>query len=188
MKILLVDNYDSFTYNLLQLLEEFGAETIDIVKNNAITLSAIAQYDKILLSPGAGLPAEAGFMCDMIRQYAPTKSILGICLGHQAIGEVFGASLFNLPQVYHGLTIEMEITDTQNYLFQNIPLKSKVGLYHSWAVSTDNFPQTLQITAKSADVVMGVRHIEYDVQGLQFHPESIMSEYGQEMVYNWLKG
>ena len=187
MKILVFDNYDSFTYNLVQYLEKATAAKVDVVRNDKIPLGEINKYDKILLSPGPGLPAEAGILMELIREYAPKKSILGICLGQQAIGEVFGGKLTNLDSVYHGVATEMEVVK-EDVLFKGIPKKFKGGRYHSWVVDEQNFPVDLEITVKDENgYVMGLRHKKYDVRGLQFHPESILTEHGLQMIKNWVE-
>ena len=186
MKILVFDNYDSFTYNLVQYLERVSTAHIDVIRNDKIPLAEIAKYDKILLSPGPGIPSEAGILLDVIREYAPTKSILGVCLGQQAIGEVFGGKLINLDSVYHGVATEMEVVKDE-ILFKGIPKKFKGGRYHSWVVDANNFPAELEVTVKDENgFVMGLRHKKYDVRGVQFHPESILTEYGLGMIKNWM--
>ena len=186
MKILVLDNYDSFTYNLVHLIRENGF-VVDIFRNDKISLEDVARYDKILLSPGPGIPDEAGIMKQVVREYGPTKSILGICLGHQGIGEVYGASLFNIPNVLHGVTSLTEITDQDEYLFQGVPVKFQATHYHSWAVLPESIPSELKVTAQNNEgLIMGLRHHKYDVKGLQFHPESIMTPEGPKMIKNWL--
>jgi len=186
MKILVLDNYDSFTYNLVHLIRENGF-VVDIFRNDKISLEDVARYDKILLSPGPGIPDEAGIMKQVVREYGPTKSILGICLGHQGIGEVFGASLFNIPNVLHGVTSLTEITDQDEYLFHGVPVKFQATHYHSWAVLPESIPSELKVTAQNNEgLIMGLRHLKYDVKGLQFHPESIMTPEGPKMIKNWL--
>lgn len=187
MKILVFDNYDSFTYNLVHLIKALGYNDLDVHRNDKITLEEIKKYDKILLSPGPGIPSEAGLLHDVIKTYASSKSILGVCLGHQAIGEVFGGTLTNLEKVYHGIAIDTNviIPDT---LFNNLPEKFKTGRYHSWVVDRKDFPQQLEITAEDElGKIMALRHKNYDVKGVQFHPESILTEYGEELMLNWLK-
>jgi anthranilate synthase component II len=186
MKILVLDNYDSFTYNLVHMLRELGHEPA-IFRNDKITIEEVEVYDKILLSPGPGIPDEAGILKQLIKEYASTKSILGVCLGHQAIAEVFGGTLFNIPNVLHGVTSPVTITDNEENLFKKIPNAFNVCHYHSWAVSDKNFPKELAITARNAEgLVMALRHKQYDVRGVQFHPESIMTEHGMDMIKNWL--
>ena len=186
MKILVFDNYDSFTYNLVQYLERVSSVKPEVFRNDKISLDEINKYDKILLSPGPGVPSEAGILLDVIKKYAPTKSILGVCLGQQAIGEVFGGRLVNLDSVYHGVATEMEIVK-DDLLFKGLPKKFKAGRYHSWVVDEKNFPSELDITCKDENgYVMGLRHKKYDVRGVQFHPESILTEHGLEMISNWI--
>ena len=187
MKILVLDNYDSFTYNLVQYLEKASNRKADVFRNDKITLEKIKKYDKILLSPGPGIPAESGILLDVIHEYAPKKSILGVCLGHQAIGEVFGGKLINLDSVYHGVATEMEVV-IEDILFKGIPNKFIAGRYHSWVLDSNNFPNDLEITVKDENgYVMGLRHKTFDVRGVQFHPESILTEHGLLMIENWIK-
>jgi anthranilate synthase component 2 len=187
MKILILDNYDSFTYNLVHIVRELNYD-YDVYRNDKIALEEVEKYDKILLSPGPGIPDEAGIMKALIRTYAPTKSILGICLGHQGIAEVFGASLFNIPKVLHGVTSQTSVEDKGEILFRDLPTTFQVCHYHSWAVSPESLTPDLMITARNTDgMIMGIRHKKYDVRGLQFHPESIMTPEGPKMLANWLK-
>lgn len=188
MKILVFDNYDSFTYNLVQILRETGCASIDVFRNDRITLDAVDAYDKILLSPGPGIPSEAGILLPLIERYAPTKSILGVCLGEQAIGEAFGARLLNLPHVYHGIASRIEITEPDP-LFNGISPHPAVGRYHSWIVDRDGFPSdTLKITAVDDEGhIMALAHRTYDVRGVQFHPESVLTPEGKRMIANWIK-
>jgi anthranilate synthase component II len=186
MKILVLDNYDSFTYNLVHMLRELGHEPA-IFRNDKITIQEVDQYDKILLSPGPGIPDEAGILKQLIKTYSSTKSILGVCLGHQAIAEVFGGILFNIPNVLHGVTSQISITDQEERLFKKIPNTFNVCHYHSWAVKNENLPSDLKITATNKDgLIMAIAHKKYDVRGVQFHPESIMTEYGMDIIKNWL--
>lgn len=185
MHILLIDNYDSFTYNLYQLLTEEGAK-VDVVRNDRFTLDQPARYDKLVLSPGPGIPNEAGLLKEVIRQYAATKPILGVCLGEQAIGEVFGARLTNLSKVFHGVQTPAHIVGT-DYLFDDLPADLKVGRYHSWVVSDEGLPDCLEVTARSDEgLIMALRHKEYDTHGIQFHPESILTPDGRTMIHNFL--
>ena len=186
-KILIFDNYDSFTYNLLHAVKSLGYHSVDVIRNDKIDLSAVAQYDKIILSPGPGLPEEAGLLMSLIRQYAETKSILGVCLGHQALGEVFGAKLENIPFVFHGVQTPVDII-AGDYLFDGIPNEILVGRYHSWIVSEDHFPAELEITAvdKAGDV-MAMKHRQLDLHGVQFHPESILTPEGIRIIQNFLQ-
>ncbi|GAB3892513.1 anthranilate synthase component II [Spirosoma agri] len=186
MKLLVLDNYDSFTYNLVYILRELGQRPA-VIRNNKISLEAVGQYDKILLSPGPGIPSEAGIMQDLVAEYGPTKSILGICLGHQGIGEAFGASLENLGDVLHGVAHRATVIDKSEQLFTNIPDELTVGRYHSWTVVPDSIPDELRITAVDEQGrVMGLAHTRFDVRGLQFHPESVLTENGVKMIENWL--
>lgn len=186
MKIVIIDNYDSFTYNLSHLLKELGAE-VDVVRNDKFELKDLEQYDKIVLSPGPGIPSEAGLLLDVIRTYAGRKPILGVCLGHQAIGEVFGASLENLKEVYHG--VQTEGTQLGNdYIFEGLPERVMMGRYHSWVVAKDSVPECLEVTAMSDDgETMAMRHRQYDIHGIQFHPESVLTPEGKTIVGNFLK-
>ena len=187
MKILVLDNYDSFTYNLVHYLEKASDAVIEVHRNDKISLEDIQRFDKILLSPGPGIPSEAGILLDVIKTYASTKSILGVCLGQQAIAEAFGGSLSNLNEVFHGVATPITIVK-DNYLFVDIPQKLNVGRYHSWVVSETNFPSALEITAKdNENHIMALRHKTFDVRGVQFHPESILTEFGEEMMRVWLE-
>lgn len=186
MKLLVFDNYDSFTYNLVQYIERTGLAEIDVFRNDKIKLEAVKKYDKIVLSPGPGLPAEAGILLPLIKEYAPSKSILGVCLGQQAIGEVFGGKLINLEEVYHGVATEMEVIK-EDILFKDIPKKFLAGRYHSWVIDEKILPQDLEITVKDENgYVMGLHHKKYDVRGVQFHPESVLTEHGYKMIENWV--
>ena len=186
-KILIFDNYDSFTYNLLHAVKSLGYHSVDVIRNDKIDLSAVAQYDKIILSPGPGLPEEAGLLMPLIRQYAETKSILGVCLGHQAIGEVFGAKLENIPFVFHGVQTPVDII-AGDYLFDGILNEILVGRYHSWIVSEEHFPAELEITAVDrAGDVMAMKHRQLDLHGVQFHPESILTPEGVRIIQNFLQ-
>lgn len=189
MKILVLDNYDSFTFNLVHIIRALGyANQLEVHRNDAIDLDQVDQYDKILLSPGPGIPEESGIMMDLIRQYHPTKSILGVCLGHQGIAEVFGAKLKNMEEVNHGLSMKTMVSDQESVLFNGIPSSFQSGRYHSWTVEPDSIPNELVITAKDEDHrIMGIRHQQFDVRGVQFHPESIMTEHGEKMIQNWIK-
>ncbi|MGB7526717.1 anthranilate synthase component II [Sphingobacterium cellulitidis] len=186
--ILVIDNYDSFTYNLVHLLQELK-ESYVVVRNDKFNLEDVEKYDKILLSPGPGIPEEAGLLLDVIRTYAPTKSILGICLGQQAIAEVFGGKLFNMPKPLHGVATSIHITDPYEPLFHNFPEDSKIGRYHSWAVDPNTLPEDLKVTAVDPNgVIMALTHSKYDVKGMQFHPESILTDNGKTLIANWIKG
>lgn len=186
MKILVFDNYDSFTYNLVHVLREISDATIDVIRNDKLRLEDAAVYDKMVLSPGPGIPSEAGLLLDLIRMYAPTKSILGVCLGHQALCEVFGATLINLTDVHHGLS-EKVIRTVPDVLFEDLPDTFDVGRYHSWVVSPENLPDCLEVTAMDEEgQIMAVRHKTYDLRGVQFHPESVLTPYGKKIMSNWL--
>lgn len=187
MKILVLDNYDSFTYNLVYILRELGhGDQMDIYRNDKIALEDVGAYDKILLSPGPGLPCDAGIMPALIRQYAPSKDILGVCLGHQAIGEAFGGSLNNLTEVVHGVASEVKVKE--DVLFAGLPETFKIGRYHSWVIDESTLPEELIVTAKTPDgQIMAVKHKKYQVRGLQFHPESILTENGKEIMKNWVR-
>jgi anthranilate synthase component 2 len=191
MKILIFDNYDSFTYNLVHIVEKIIHGKVDVFRNDKISLEKINDYDKIILSPGPGLPVESGLLLPLIKEYASAKSILGVCLGHQAIGEVFGASLINLTTVYHGVATNIEVQQerilSENDVFNNLPAEFEVGRYHSWIVSKENFPAELEITAEDKNgYIMALRHKIFDVQGVQFHPESVLTPLGEKMMRNWL--
>lgn len=185
MKTIIIDNYDSFTYNLRHLVRELGAE-VDVVRNDRFSLSDLSTYDKIILSPGPGIPSESGLLLDVIRQYAPLKPILGVCLGEQAIGEVFGGRLTNLDSVFHGVQTEITLAGS-DYIFEGLPATFPVGRYHSWVVDREGFPEALEITAVSAEgLIMGLRHRVYDVHGIQFHPESVLTPDGAKIVSNFI--
>ncbi|MBK7128713.1 MAG: aminodeoxychorismate/anthranilate synthase component II [Crocinitomicaceae bacterium] len=186
MKLLVLDNYDSFTYNLVHLVEQVGDIDFDVKRNDKITLNDVEKYDKIILSPGPGLPVDAGIMPELIARFASSKSILGVCLGLQAIGEAFGAKLKNLETVHHGVSTAIYLRE-QDTLFAECPEEFQVGRYHSWVIDSASLSDQLLVTAvDSSNEIMAVRHKHYDVKGVQFHPESILSEHGQTMMYNWL--
>nr|WP_293841636.1 aminodeoxychorismate/anthranilate synthase component II [uncultured Arsenicibacter sp.] len=186
MKLLVLDNYDSFTYNLVYILRELGVKP-DVIRNDKISVDAVNQYDKVLLSPGPGIPSEAGILQELVATYGPVKSILGICLGHQGIGEVFGAELQNLGDVLHGVAHKAYITDSSERIFSGLPAEITVGRYHSWTVTPESMPETLKVTAVDEQGrVMALAHTTYDVKGLQFHPESVLTEGGITMLKNWL--
>ena len=186
MKIVIIDNYDSFTYNLSHLVKELGAD-VTVFRNDKFLLNEIEQYDKIILSPGPGIPSEAGLLLDVIRTYHGRKPMLGVCLGHQAIGEVFGARLTNLSTVYHGVATE----GTQygnDPIFRGMPKRIIMGRYHSWVVDSTSLPECLEVTAMSDDgYIMALRHRHYDIHGIQFHPESVLTPEGRQIVKNWLE-
>ena len=205
MKTVIIDNYDSFTYNLAHLVKELGAE-VDVLRNDKFELEELEKYDKIILSPGPGIPEEAGLLLEVIRTYAGRKPILGVCLGEQAIGQAFGGKLTNLSEVFHGIQTNIVIRDEglvisssslnthhssliTDYIFSGLPTESPVGRYHSWVVDTEGFPEELVITAISSEgQIMALKHREYDVHGIQFHPESVLTPDGKQIVGNWLKG
>ena len=192
MKIVIIDNYDSFTYNLAHLIKELGAEVV-VYRNDQPEVQALIdnadniEFDKIVLSPGPGIPSEAGLLLDVIRTFAGKKPMLGVCLGHQAIAEVFGAKLINLSDVFHGVaTVGTQLGN--DIVFSGLPMSIVMGRYHSWVVSRDNFPECLEITAESeGGQIMALRHKEYDIHGIQFHPESVLTPEGRKMIDNWLK-
>lgn len=185
-KILVIDNYDSFTYNLVHLINELGYE-VEVWRNDKFKLEDVNQFDKILLSPGPGIPEEAGLLLDVIKAYAPTKSIFGVCLGQQAIAEAFGGTLLNLGRPMHGIATPITVLDKTEITFKNCPETINVGRYHSWVVSSNDLPSCFTVTATDAGhQIMALRHNVYDVRGVQFHPESVLTEYGKEMMKNWL--
>lgn len=221
MKILVFDNYDSFTYNLVHLVEKILHQKVDVCRNDQIPLGKVKEYDKIILSPGPGIPEEAGLLLPLIKEYAASKSILGVCLGHQAIGQAFGGKLVNLSTVYHGVATPIQLIreaayeksspstgggearkkqsesatevahsplTTHHSLFEGLPAEFEVGRYHSWVVSEEGFPEELEITARDANnFIMALQHKQYDVQGVQFHPESVLTPRGEDILRNWLK-
>jgi anthranilate synthase component 2 len=191
MKILVFDNYDSFTYNLVHLIEKIMHLKVDVFRNDEIALEKVKEYDKIILSPGPGLPEEAGLLLPLIKEYASSKSILGVCLGHQAIGEAFGGKLVNLSTVYHGVATKIDVgienSEAKSPLFKGLPDELEVGRYHSWIVSDENFPKELEVTARDENnYIMALQHKTYDVQGVQFHPESVLTPKGEDILKNWL--
>ena len=186
-KVLVIDNYDSFTYNLVHLVNELGREVV-VWRNDKFDLADVAAYDKIILSPGPGIPEEAGLLLDVIKTYAPTKSIFGVCLGQQAIAEAFGGSLLNLGRPMHGIATPISVLDESEVMFKDCPAEIKVGRYHSWVVNPKDLPECLVVTATDADQeIMALRHKEFDVRGVQFHPESVLTDYGKQMMKNWLE-
>lgn len=190
-KIVIIDNYDSFTYNLSHLVKELGA-SVDVLRNDKFELPELEKYDKFILSPGPGIPEEAGLLLDVIKTYAGRKPMLGVCLGHQAIGEVFGGNLINLSSVYHGIQTPVLVMRDENgrpkdYIFDNLPDHIPVGRYHSWVVSEKDFPACLEITSVDEDGhIMALKHKTYDIHGIQFHPESVLTPDGKIIVENWL--
>ena len=186
MNITIIDNYDSFTYNLAHLVKSLGAE-VNVLRNDQFEMQQLKNADKLILSPGPGIPEEAGLMPDVIRTYADKKPMLGVCLGHQAIGEVFGAKLQNLSDVFHGVQTPVSI-DNSDYLFGGLPTEIEVGRYHSWVVDTQGLPAELQVIASSREgQIMALRHNTYDIRGIQFHPESVLTPEGRKIIDNWLK-
>ena len=202
LKILVFDNYDSFTYNLVHLVEKITHEKVEVHRNDQIPLEKVKDFNKIILSPGPGIPEEAGLLLPLIKEYASSKSILGVCLGHQAIGEAFGGKLINLSSVFHGVATPVKVMSRESSivsdsrltsrvsrdLFEGLPNVLEAGRYHSWVVSKDNFPEELEITAEDENgMIMGLQHKTYDVQGVQFHPESVLTPKGEDIMRNWLK-
>jgi len=187
MKILVFDNYDSFTYNLVHLVEKLTDDTVEVFRNDQIRLEDVKKYDKIILSPGPGIPDEAGLLLPLIKEYASTKCILGVCLGHQAIGQAFGAKLVNLKTVFHGVATPLRITLPDNRVLKGLNGDILVGRYHSWIINEEGFPDSLEITARDDNnYIMALQHKEYDIQGVQFHPESVLTPAGEQMMKNWL--
>jgi anthranilate synthase component 2 len=192
MKILIFDNYDSFTYNLVHVVEKIIHGKVDVYRNDKISLEKVNEYDKIIISPGPGLPSESGLLLPLIKEYASFKSILGVCLGQQAIAESFGGKLINLQTVYHGVATKIKInekrTQSENDIFKSLPNELEVGRYHSWIVGKEEFPKELEITAEDENgYIMALRHKKWDVQGVQFHPESVLTPDGEKIMRNWLK-
>jgi anthranilate synthase component 2 len=188
MKILVFDNYDSFTYNLVHLVEKITRGKVEVFRNDEIPLEKVKEYDKIILSPGPGIPEEAGLLLPLIKEYAASKSILGVCLGHQAIGEAFGGKLVNLSTVYHGVAMPCTFIKPSP-LFKGLPETIDVGRYHSWVVSEEGFPGELEITAVDEhQYIMALQHKNLDVQGVQFHPESVLTPLGETILRNWIQG
>lgn len=185
MKIVIIDNYDSFTYNLSHLVKELGAE-VTVYRNDKFELSSLQQFDKIILSPGPGIPSEAGLLLDVIREYAGKKAILGVCLGHQAIGESFGGRLTNLSDVFHGVATPCNIV-ADDYIFEGMTSPIEVGRYHSWVVDAESIPSCLEATSLSDEgYIMSLRHRDYDIRGIQFHPESVLTPQGHQIILNWI--
>ncbi len=186
MKILVFDNYDSFTYNLVHAVKKLEYDDVEVHRNDKIALEDIARFDKIILSPGPGIPSESGILLDVIRTYAPSKSILGVCLGEQAIAEAFGGTLINLSEVHHGISSMVDVLE-KDVLFDGLPKRIEVGRYHSWAAEKTTLPECLTITAVDEEgMIMALAHKEYDVRGVQFHPESVLTPDGEQMLKNWL--
>lgn len=194
LRILVFDNYDSFTYNLVHLVEKILHYKVEVYRNDEIPLEKVKEYDKIILSPGPGIPEEAGLLLPLIKEYASSKSILGVCLGHQAIGQAFGGTLTNLTSVFHGVATPIKLLRPERFqkpvrsLFQDLPETFEVGRYHSWVVDRNNFPEELEITAEDEfGFIMGLQHKTFDVQGVQFHPESVLTPSGEKIMRNWLR-
>lgn len=185
--ILLLDNYDSFTYNLVHLMREIGNCRLTVLRNDALSVEEARQFDKIVLSPGPGIPEEAGILLPLIRAFLSEKPMLGVCLGHQAIAQAAGADLVNLSTVYHGVATQMNLSADPGFLFSGVPESFRAGRYHSWAVKNDTLPAEFQITVTDADgEIMGFQHRQFPVAGVQFHPESIMTEHGATMLKNFI--
>lgn len=186
-RVLVFDNYDSFTYNLVQIIERVLDTRVDVVKNDQITLAEIGKYDKIILSPGPGIPDEAGILVELIKEYAATKSILGVCLGQQAIAEAFGGSLINLSEIFHGVATSAKLVKSDTKIFKGLTSGLEIGRYHSWVVNREDFPDELEITAVDPEgMIMALQHKTYDVHGVQFHPESILTPEGEVIIRNFL--
>jgi len=186
MRLLLLDNYDSFTWNLHHLLEPFAQ--VDVVRNDAITVEEASRYDRLVLSPGPGLPSEAGIMMELLQKLMPTHPILGVCLGMQGIVEACGGTLYNQAEVMHGRAVNCVVEEPVDTLFNDLPKRFDVGLYHSWAADPDTFPSDFHVTAKSdAGVIMALRHSRYNVCGVQFHPESVLTPWGKSLIQNWMR-
>ena len=187
-KIVIIDNYDSFTFNLVHYLEELDCE-VTVLRNDEFELEELQSFDDIILSPGPGIPSKSGLLNQVIATYASSKKILGICLGQQAIGEVFGGSLLNLNKVYHGIATPINVLVADEILFQNLPKQLEVGRYHSWVINPIDFPEDLEVTASTENgEIMAIRHKTYNVKGVQFHPESILTPHGKTLLSNWIKG
>jgi len=188
-KVVVIDNYDSFTYNLVHALNQITGSGIDVFRNDKVEIPRLEDYTHIVLSPGPGIPDEAGLLKEIISTYASSKRMLGVCLGHQAIAEVFGGQLINIRKVFHGVSTRIHVLDKEDYLFRNIPGEFEGGRYHSWIVSDEKLPASLKITARAEDgEIMGMSHTEYDVKGVQFHPESILTKCGTDLLTNWIIG
>ncbi len=186
MKILVIDNYDSFTYNLIHAVKKITGLPVIVKRNDEISLKEISAYDKIILSPGPGIPSEAGLLLDIIKQYAPTKSILGVCLGHQAIAEAFGGKILNMNKVLHGIATPVAVKG-DTILYEGIPQSFEAGRYHSWIVKKEGLPTCFEITSFDDEgEIMSMKHKEYDVEGVQFHPESVLTPDGEKMLKNWI--
>jgi len=186
--VLVIDNYDSFTYNLVHAIKKISGLPVDVYRNDEISLEEIEKYDKIVLSPGPGLPVEAGLLLDIIKKFAPTKKILGVCLGHQAIGEAFGGTLHNMKKVLHGIATPVKLTEKKSTLFNGLPETFEVGRYHSWIVKKGDLPACFEVTSYDSEgFIMSMKHREFDVEGVQFHPESVLTPLGEQIIRNWLE-
>lgn len=186
--VLILDNYDSFTYNLVHYVQDFGEHRLEVFRNNEIPVEEVNRFDGIILSPGPGIPSEAGNLLPIIRRYSPSKKIFGVCLGQQAIAEAFGGKLINIRRVYHGVATTMRLQSPPHYIFEGIPGEFQAGRYHSWVVDTKGFPPCLRIEAVDENgQIMALSHREFDVCGVQFHPESILTPVGKKIIFNWLK-
>jgi len=187
MKIVVIDNYDSFTFNLVHSLKQISRQQVAVFRNDKLMIEDLRVFDKVVLSPGPGIPDEAGLLKAIIRRWAPEKSILGVCLGHQAIGEVFGAKLLNIPKVFHGVSTKIRILKPDDYMFLDMPEFIDGGRYHSWIVSSENLPDCFEITAEAEDgEIMAISHKIFDLKGVQFHPESVLTTLGEKIISNWL--
>ncbi len=187
-RIVVIDNYDSFTYNLVHAIKKISGLAVDVFRNDEITLEDLEKYDKIVLSPGPGLPEESGLLLEIIKEFAPRKSMLGVCLGHQAIGEAFGGKLHNMNKVLHGVATPVTLTSNKSELFEGLPATFEVGRYHSWIVEKENLPDCFEVTSYDSEgLIMSMQHKAYDVQGVQFHPESVLTPLGEEILRNWLR-
>lgn len=187
MKILVIDNYDSFTYNLVHAIKKISGLPVDVYRNDEISLDEIEKYDKIVLSPGPGIPVEAGLLLEIIKEYAPKKSMLGVCLGHQAIAEAFGGKIRNMNKVLHGIATPVLLTHNKSVLFKDLPDTFDVGRYHSWVVTSEHLPKCFKITSYDKDgLIMSMQHKKFDVQSVQFHPESVLTPHGEKIISNWL--
>jgi len=188
MKVAVIDNYDSFTYNLVHAIRSITGSSVNVYRNDQLELEELRQYDKLVLSPGPGIPDEAGLLKEIIRVYGPSKSILGVCLGHQAIAEVYGGRLLNINQVFHGVSTAISVRGRNDLLFHGIPTPFKGGRYHSWIVSREGLPDCFEVLAEAEDgEIMALAHKEHDIRGVQFHPESVLTEHGNQIIENWLK-
>lgn len=187
MKILVIDNYDSFTYNLVHAIKKISGLPVDVYRNDEISLDEIEKYDKIVLSPGPGIPEEAGLLLDIIKTFAPKKSILGVCLGHQAIGEAFGGKLHNMNRVIHGMATPVKLTKNKSVLFTGLPEIFDAGRYHSWIVKKEGLPDCFEITSYDDEGrIMSIKHKDFELEGVQFHPESVLTPHGEKIIENWL--